>query len=72
MQAYVDVPAPEGLTDDVMGRGLYELNKLGTIENGPYGGSPVEVFMVPDEDKPAGAPPDLPFVRLVANLIPYV
>lgn len=72
MQAYVDLPAPNGLDDDLLGRGLYELGKLGTIVEAPYGGSPVEVYSLPDEMKPITAPKDLPFLRLVAKLIPYV
>lgn len=72
MQAYVDLPAPNGLDDDLVGRALYELSKLGTVVESPYGGSPVEVYSLPEGLKPHGAPKELTFLRLVANLIPSV
>lgn len=71
MKAAVALPAPEGLTDELMGRAIYELGKLGTIEEGPVGGA-IEVFTIPDEMKPADAPKELTFLRFVAKLIPYV
>ncbi|QLF84611.1 hypothetical protein SEA_GAIL_47 [Mycobacterium phage Gail] len=71
MKAAVALPAPEGLTEELMGKAIYELNKLGTIEEGPVGGA-IEVFTIPDEMKPPGAPKELPFLRFVASLIPYV
>lgn len=71
MKAKVDLPAPNGLDDALMGRAIYELNKLGTIESGPVGQA-IEVFTLPQEMKPAGAPKELPFLRFVAKLIPYV
>lgn len=70
-KAAVALPAPHGLTDDLMGRAIYELGKLGTIESGPVGQA-IEVFTVPDDDKPDGAPKELPFLSFQANLIPYV
>ncbi len=73
MKAKVDIPAPDGLTDDLMGRAIYELGKLGTIEENPLNGrGAIEVFTLPDEMKPAGAPAELPFLRFEASLIPYV
>ena len=73
MKAAVALPAPDGLTDDVMGKAIYELNKLGTIIPNPMNGeAPIEVFTIPDAMKPAGAPKELPFLRFVADLMPYV
>ncbi|AEK07316.1 hypothetical protein PACKMAN_43 [Mycobacterium phage PackMan] len=57
----------------MVGRAMYEFGKLGTVMPNPLSGeSAIEVFVVPDEMKPAGAPKDLPFVRFVADLMPYV
>ena len=73
MKAAVALPAPGGMTEELMSQAIYELSKLGTIETrGPLGQGAIEVFTIPDEMKPAGAPKELPFLRFVANLIPYV
>lgn len=73
MKAAVALPAPDGLTDELVNKALYELGKLGTVESrGPLGQGAVEVFTIPNDMKPAGAPKELPFLRFVANLIPYV
>ncbi|AGK87972.1 hypothetical protein M041_gp47 [Mycobacterium phage Severus] len=73
MRAQVTLPAPEGLNDDLMGRAIYELNKLGTIMPNPLSGEgAIDVWSVPDGHKPAGAPKELPFLRFEADLIPYV
>ncbi|QBP31430.1 hypothetical protein KIY76_gp42 [Mycobacterium phage Miramae] len=73
MKAAVALPAPEGLTDELMGKAIYELNKLGTIMPHPLSGEgAVEVFLIPDAMKPAGAPKELTFLRFVADLMPYV
>ncbi|KRD08630.1 hypothetical protein ASE48_08705 [Mycobacterium sp. Root265] len=71
MKAAVALPAPDGLTEALMGKAIYELGKLGTIEEGPVGGA-IEVFTIPEAMKPPGAPKELPFLRFVASLIPYV
>ncbi|UJD21143.1 hypothetical protein SEA_SORORFAGO_46 [Mycobacterium phage SororFago] len=73
MKAAVALPAPEGLNDEVLGRALYELNKLGTIVPHPISGEgAVEVFEVHPDMRPKGAPRELRFLRFVADLIPYV
>lgn len=73
MKAAVALPAPDGLTDELMGKAIYELNKLGTIMPHPLSGEgAVEVFLIPDTMKPTGAPKELTFLRFVADLIPYV
>lgn len=73
MKAAVALHAPEGLTDDLVGRATYELNKLGTIMPNPLSGEgAVEVFTVPAEMNPPGAPKGALFLRFVADLIPYV
>ncbi|AOT24698.1 hypothetical protein PBI_STASIA_42 [Mycobacterium phage Stasia] len=73
MKAAVALPAPNGLDDEVMGRAIYELGKLGTIMPHPISGEgAVEVFMIPDSMKPEGAPKGLTFLRFVADLMPYV
>lgn len=75
MKAAVALPAPDGLTDDLMGQAIYELNKLGTIMPHPLdakGEGAIEVFTIPNEMKPKGAPKELPFLRFVADLMPYV
>ena len=72
MKAAVALPAPEGLTEDLMGQAIYELNKLGTIMPHPLTDEgAIEVFTIPDEMKPAGAPKELTFLRFVADLMPY-
>lgn len=72
-KAQVTLPAPNGLTDDLMGQAMYELNKLGTIESNPLNGEgALEVFSIPDAMKPQGAPIELQFLRFEASLIPYV
>lgn len=73
MKAAVALPAPEGLTEDLMGQAIYELNKLGTIMPHPINGEgAIEVFDLPSEMNPEGAPKELKFLRFVADLIPYV
>lgn len=73
MRAGVNLPAPKGLTDELMNQAIYSLNKLGTIESrGPLGQGAIEVFSLTDDYKPADAPKELPFLRFEANLIPYV
>ncbi|BBX09437.1 hypothetical protein MAIC_42400 [Mycolicibacterium aichiense] len=73
MKAAVSLPAPDGLNDDLMGRAIYELNKLGTIMPNPLSGeSAIEVFEIPNAMKPQGAPKELRFLRFVADLMPYV
>ncbi|APM00077.1 hypothetical protein SEA_KRATARK_43 [Mycobacterium phage Kratark] len=73
MKAAVALPAPDGLTEELMGRAIYELNKLGTIMPHPLSGEgALEVYLIPDAMKPAGAPKDLTFLRFVADLMPYV
>ena len=73
MKAAVALPAPDGLTEDLMGQAIYELNKLGTIMPHPISGEgAVEVFELPREMNPPGAPKELKFLRFVADLIPYV
>ncbi|AFF28377.1 hypothetical protein FDI09_gp55 [Mycobacterium phage Twister] len=73
MKAAVALPAPEGLTEELLGKAIYELNKLGTIMPHPISGEgAIEVFLIADAMKPAGAPKELPFLRFVADLIPYV
>ncbi|QGH80602.1 hypothetical protein SEA_RAHALELUJAH_42 [Mycobacterium phage Rahalelujah] len=73
MKAAVALPAPDGLTDELTGKALYELNKLGTIMPHPISGEgAVEVFVVPKDMNPPGAPKDLTFLRFVADLMPYV
>ena len=72
MKAAVALPAPEGLTEDLMGKAIYELNKLGTIIPNPISGEgAVEVYELPREMNPLGAPRELKFLRFVADLIPY-
>lgn len=63
--------APEGLTDYLMGKAIYELGKIGTIESGLQGQA-IDVYTVPDDYKPAGSLPEQMFLRFEANLIPYV
>ncbi|ATN88114.1 hypothetical protein SEA_CINDARADIX_40 [Mycobacterium phage Cindaradix] len=73
MKAAVALPAPNGLTEELMGKAIYELNKLGTIMPNPLSGEgALEVYLIPDAMKPAGAPKDLTFLRFVADLMPYV
>jgi hypothetical protein len=73
VKAAVALHAPEGLTDDLVGRATYELNKLGTIMPHPISGEgAIEVFIIPTEMNPPGAPKDAVFLRFVADLIPYV
>ncbi|AFU20495.1 hypothetical protein ARTURO_42 [Mycobacterium phage Arturo] len=73
MKAAVALPAPDGLTEELMGKAIYELNKLGTIMPHPLSGEgALEVYLIPDAMKPAGAPKDLTFLRFVADLMPYV
>ncbi|AXH48815.1 hypothetical protein SEA_STEAMY_40 [Mycobacterium phage Steamy] len=74
MKAAVALHAPTGvLTDDLVGRATYELGKLGTIMPNPISGEgAIEVFIVPKEMNPAGAPADAVFLRFVADLMPYV
>lgn len=73
MKAAVALPAPDGLTEELTNRAIYELGKLGTIETrGPLGQGAIEVFSIPGEMNPPGAPKELPFLRFVASLIPYV
>ncbi|QBP30522.1 hypothetical protein SEA_CHARM_41 [Mycobacterium phage Charm] len=73
MKAAVVLPAPDGMTDDLVGKALYELGKLGTVMPHPISGEgAVEVFLVPKEMRPTGAPKDLTFIRFVADLMPYV
>ncbi|AER49884.1 hypothetical protein LHTSCC_45 [Mycobacterium phage LHTSCC] len=73
MKAAVALPAPDGLTEELMGRAIYELNKLGTIMPHPLSGEgALEVYLIPDAMKPAGAPKELTFLRFVADLMPYV
>ncbi|AEJ94563.1 hypothetical protein PBI_ACHEBE_41 [Mycobacterium phage Achebe] len=73
MKAAVALPAPDGLTEELMGKAIYELNKLGTIMPHPLSGEgALEVYLIPDSMKPAGAPKDLTFLRFVADLMPYV
>lgn len=73
MKAAVALPAPDGFTEDLLGQALYELNKLGTIMPHPLSGDgAIEVFEIPNEMKPAGAPKELPFLRFVADLMPYI
>ncbi|EHB47656.1 hypothetical protein MycrhDRAFT_5782 [Mycolicibacterium rhodesiae JS60] len=73
MKAGVALPAPNGVTEDLIGQALYELGKLGTIMPSPISGEgALEVFTIPDDMKPAGAPKELPFLRFVADLMPYV
>ncbi|QBJ04844.1 hypothetical protein SEA_ELEPHANTOON_43 [Mycobacterium phage Elephantoon] len=73
MKAGVALPAPNGLTEELIGKATYELNKLGTIMPNPLSGeSAIEVFVVPADMKPAGAPKDLVFLRFVADLMPYI
>ncbi|AOQ27970.1 hypothetical protein KIY77_gp42 [Mycobacterium phage Mundrea] len=73
MKAAVALPAPNGLTEELMGKAIYELNKLGTIMPHPLSGEgALEVYLIPDAMKPAGAPKDLTFLRFVADLMPYV
>jgi len=72
MRAGVALPAPEGLTEELTQRAIYELNKLGTIESSPFTDEgAIEVFEIPDSMKPADAPKELRFLRFEANLIPY-
>ncbi|QFG12543.1 hypothetical protein PBI_TOAKA_43 [Mycobacterium phage Toaka] len=73
MKAAVALPAPNGLTEDLIGQAAYELNKLGTIMPNPLNGEgAIEVFTVPTDMRPAGAPKGLVFLRFVADLMPYV
>ncbi|QGH78045.1 hypothetical protein SEA_LONEWOLF_44 [Mycobacterium phage LoneWolf] len=73
MKAGVALPAPNGLTEELIGKAAYELNKLGTIMPNPLSGEgAIEVFIVPDDMRPAGAPKELKFLRFVADLMPYV
>ncbi|QXO13879.1 hypothetical protein SEA_LOCHMONSTER_44 [Mycobacterium phage LochMonster] len=73
MKAAVALPAPNGLTEELMGKAIYELNKLGTIMPHPLSGEgALEVYLIPDAMKPAGAPKELTFLRFVADLMPYV
>ncbi|QBP31062.1 hypothetical protein SEA_REFUGE_43 [Mycobacterium phage Refuge] len=74
MKAAVSLHAPTGvLTDDLVGKATYELSKLGTIMPNPLSGeAPIEVFMLPKEMNPAGAPKDAVFLRFVADLMPYI
>lgn len=73
MKAAVSLPAPNGLDDEINNRAIYELSKLGTINTrGPLDQGAIEVFTVPEEMKPAGAPKELPFFRFVADLTPYI
>ncbi|AOZ61281.1 hypothetical protein SEA_DARTHPHADER_41 [Mycobacterium phage DarthPhader] len=73
MKAAVSLHAPQGLTDDLVGRAAYELGKLGTIMPNPLSGEgAIEVFTVPEEMNPAGAPKGALFLRFVADLMPYV
>ncbi|QXN73881.1 hypothetical protein SEA_EAGLEPRIDE_43 [Mycobacterium phage Eaglepride] len=73
MKAAVALPAPDGLNDELLGKAIYELNKLGTIMPHPISGEgAIEVFIIPDAMKPAGAPKELTFLRFVADLMPYV
>ncbi|QFG11556.1 hypothetical protein PBI_BOGOSYJAY_43 [Mycobacterium phage BogosyJay] len=73
MKAGVALPAPNGLTEELIGKAVYELNKLGTIMPNPLSGEgAVEVFVVPNDMRPEGAPKDLTFLRFVADLMPYV
>ncbi|AEF57386.1 hypothetical protein SEA_LITTLEGUY_43 [Mycobacterium phage LittleGuy] len=73
MKAAVALPAPDGLTEELMGKAIYELNKLGTIMPHPLSGEgALEVYLIPDAMKPAGAPKELTFLRFVADLMPYV
>ncbi|QBP29332.1 hypothetical protein SEA_SHYGU2_42 [Mycobacterium phage Shygu2] len=73
MKAAVALPAPDGLTEELMGKAIYELNKLGTIMPNPLSGEgALEVYLIPDAMKPEGAPKDLTFLRFVADLMPYV
>lgn len=61
------------MTDELVGKALYELNKLGTIMPHPISGEgALEVFIVPEDMRPAGAPKGLTFIRFVADLMPYV
>lgn len=73
MKAAVILPAPEGLTDDLTGKAIYELNKLGTIMPNPLNGEgAIEVFLIHKDMNPAGAPKDLTFLQFVADLMPYI
>ncbi|QBJ01129.1 hypothetical protein PBI_ARISSANAE_43 [Mycobacterium phage Arissanae] len=73
MKAAVALPAPDGLTEELIGKATYELNKLGTIMPSPLNGEgAIEVFVVPQDMRPAGAPKGLVFLRFVADLMPYV
>ncbi|QGJ88797.1 hypothetical protein SEA_YECEY3_45 [Mycobacterium phage Yecey3] len=73
MKAAVALPAPDGLTQELVGKATYELGKLGTIMPHPISGEgAIEVFIIPQDMRPAGAPKDLVFLRFVADLMPYV
>lgn len=73
MKAAVVLHAPDGLTEELMGYAIYELNKLGTIMPNPLNGEgAVEVFELPRGMNPEGAPQELKFLRFVADLMPYV
>ncbi|QFG04619.1 hypothetical protein PBI_KEZIACHARLES14_43 [Mycobacterium phage Keziacharles14] len=73
MKAAVSLPAPDGMTQELIGKATYELGKLGTIMPNPISGEgAIEVFVIPKEMRPAGAPEGLVFLRFVADLMPYV
>ncbi|AHB29937.1 hypothetical protein X828_gp070 [Mycobacterium phage Artemis2UCLA] len=67
-QAKVVLPAPGGLTEDLMGLAIHKLGELGTIEGGEIG-----VFTA---DRPDRVPPDCPenmvFLEFRAQIIPYL
>jgi hypothetical protein len=71
MKAACVLPAPDGLTEDLMNKAVYELNKLGRITDSPITGEgAVEVFIVPWQMNPDGASKEMLFLRFVANLVP--
>ena len=72
MKAAVVLPAPGGLNQDLIDQAIYEFGKLGTIESSSLlGEGAIEVYELPQEWAPPGAPPGLDFLRFTASLIPY-
>ncbi|AEK08691.1 hypothetical protein FGG22_gp070 [Mycobacterium phage Hammer] len=62
-QAKVVLPAPGGLTEDLMGLAISKLAKLGTIE-----GDEIGVYTA---DVPEGRPPGV-YLEFRASIIPYL
>ena len=73
MRAQITLGAPQGLTEDIIQKALYELAKLGTVQQSPLTGeSPVDAYLIPEGERVPGVPDGVTCIRLEADLIPHL